>query len=128
MEWILKNGITYDFFYEHCSYFSKSSLKKLLDINGYDIVEMKHTFSNQYIYLIAKVKNRKNINLLDSYIEKVKIKEALWNELVNKYSGKIAIWGAGAKGVTFLNNYDKGANHVNYVIDINTDKKINAYR
>lgn len=123
VEWILKNGITYDFFYEHCSYFSKSSLKKLLDINGYDIVEMEHTFSDQYIYVVAKIKDRKNISLLDSYIEKIKIKETLWNELINKYSGKIAIWGAGAKGVTFLNNYDKGANHVNYVIDINTDKK-----
>lgn len=60
VEWILKNNIMYDFFYEHCSYFNKKSLNLLLQECGFDILEINHTFKGQYLYAICKV-NGENI-------------------------------------------------------------------
>ena len=48
-----------------------------------------------------------------------------WKQNLNKLSkkGKIAIWGAGAKGVTFCNLIDPTSKMINCVIDLNPNKQ-----
>lgn len=128
VEWILKNNIIYDFFYEHCSYFTKKSLKNLLEIADFEILEMDHTFEGQYIYAIAKVKNICKDSLFDmaiKYAENVENKKHKWNKNLLNYNGNIAVWGAGAKGVTFLNDMDPNCKFINCIIDINENKQNN---
>jgi len=38
-------------------------------------------------------------------------------------AGGVAVWGAGAKGVTFLNLADPDGNNVSWVIDVNPNKQ-----
>ncbi|MFC5528933.1 class I SAM-dependent methyltransferase [Cohnella yongneupensis] len=134
VEWILKNRVMYDFFYEQCSYFSKISLSNAFQLSGFEVVNVEHIFNGQYLWIEAvvgepklEVQNNEINFLLKAALEYVNF-EKQWRisatEFLEFYSnnGKLAIWGAGAKGVTFLNLLDPNINFVNCVIDINPNK------
>ncbi|MFL8675406.1 class I SAM-dependent methyltransferase [Clostridioides sp. GD02404] len=127
VEWILRNNILYDFFYEHCSYFNKKSLNLLLQECGFDILEINYTFEGQYLYAICKVRgeNIKNdiLNIAIDYAENIRIQAERWKHYLESEKSKVAIWGAGAKGVTFLNNIDPQHKFIDCVIDINENKQ-----
>lgn len=106
-EWILENNAFYDFFYEHCNYFTEESIRILFFRAGFDVIEIIPSFKNQYQLIFARPK-KYNRNITDLQIK---------NDL-EKFKN-IAIWGAGAKGVTLCNMLD----NVKCVIDINPNKQ-----
>lgn len=119
-EWIMEHNATEDIFYEHCNYFTLNTLQMLFkkSVGG-------HFFNGQYIYVIADladVKDEIETHTIIPY--EVKFTERLfeYNELI-KNAGRVAIWGAGAKGSTFLNLLDKQAENIACVIDINPKKQ-----
>lgn len=107
LEWILENGAFYDFFYEHCNYFSRQSLEILFYRANFSVLEIKKSFNDQYFQIFAKVRN----------VDKAPNINALKIELL-PYKN-IAIWGAGAKGVTLANELQNAI----CVIDINPNKQ-----
>jgi Methyltransferase domain/C-methyltransferase C-terminal domain len=119
-EWITEHNATEDIFYEHCNYFTLDTLQMLFteSLGGY-------IFNGQYIYVIASLADVKG------EIEKKDIKpyEVRFTERLQEYNamlqqdGVVAIWGAGAKGSTFLNLLDKKAEKIKFVIDINPKKQ-----
>lgn len=119
-EWIVEHNATEDIFYEHCNYFNLDTLQMCFhkSIGGL-------FFNGQYMYLIANLADVKD------EIEKRPVKpyEIKFDQKLKEYSAildankNIAIWGAGAKGSTFLNLLDKGCSKVKYVIDINPRKQ-----
>lgn len=122
LDWILQKKAFWDIFYEHCNYFTEESLAAMFDdaVTG-------NFFGGQYIYLLADLgKIRNTIPAGHSFTE---IKPVSFDEQFQVYkkifetSGKMAIWGAGAKGSTFLNLLDKDRTSVEYVIDINPAKQ-----
>lgn len=119
-EWIMEHNAIEDVFYEHCNYFTLETLQMLFkkSVGG-------HFFNGQYIYVIADladVKEELEVRNIVPYEvkfqEKLKEYDALLNRLPN-----IAIWGAGAKGSTFLNLLDKDAQKIKFVVDINPKKQ-----
>lgn len=119
-EWIVNNNACEDVFYEHCNYFTLETLQQFFteSVGG-------HFFNGQYIYVIAdlaKVKKEIEKRVFKEYVIRFNDKIAEYKELVIK-NNNIAIWGAGAKGSTFLNLIDKEANKVKCVIDINPKKQ-----
>ena len=133
VDWILKNNIIYDFFYEHCSYYNQSSIAKLLEQIGFKILEIKDDFGGQYMWVVAVVKKTQTKQMFagggasnSNYLYNRKLfEENIKKELDNLYSNGIntALWGAGAKGITFVNLFDKKNNFIRCLIDINEDKK-----
>ena len=119
-EWIVAHLATEDIFYEHCNYFTLDTLQMLFKKSTGG-----HFFNGQYIYVIADLADvkddleKRNIQPYD-----VKFKERIetYKNMIRK-PGSTAIWGAGAKGSTFLNLIDKGADQVKCVIDINPKKQ-----
>lgn len=119
-EWILKENAIEDIFYEHCNYFTLGTLQMLFtkSVGG-------HFFNGQYIYVIADLADLKNS------LEKKTVQpfEVHFNKKLKEYKTKldnlesVAIWGAGAKGSTFLNLVDKKREKVKAVIDINKRKQ-----
>lgn len=101
LEWIFAHNAFYDFFYEHCNYFTKQSLEILCYRAGFEVLETIQSFKNQYqIIVLQKAKQPKLSNIsLKNY-------------------ANIAIWGAGAKGVTLANELNAVC-----VIDINKNKQ-----
>ncbi|MEX1027489.1 MAG: class I SAM-dependent methyltransferase, partial [Candidatus Paceibacterota bacterium] len=53
VEWILRQRVVWDFFYEHCSLFSATSLTEAFQRAGFDVVSVEHVFAGQYLWLEA---------------------------------------------------------------------------
>ena len=121
-DWIISKNAFWDIFYEHCNYFSEASIGSMFEnaVTG-------NYFNGQYIYLWADLsKIRKSIpgdfdfRKYDTSMFTKKLAE--YNQILLN-SGSFAIWGAGAKGSTFLNLLDKEREFIQYVIDINPAKQ-----
>lgn len=57
--WILKNKVVFDIFYEHCSYYTKDSMENLLSLVGLEAVKIDYKFNNQYMCILAQCINKK---------------------------------------------------------------------
>lgn len=135
VDWIFENKVMFDFFYEHCSYFNEKSISKAFEFAGFEVVSIDRIFNGQYMWLEARpVEDNRELKNL-SYTKYVDPRglgfsknEFEWKrkalEQVSIYSlgGKVALWGAGAKGVTFLNLIDPGVEYIDCVIDVNPNK------
>ena len=136
VEWIFRNNVFWDFFYEHCSYFTAESLTTCFETAGFQVENVKHVFNGQYLWLEATLpketpiitKKPKNISLLAKHFA-LKEQELIikWRKKVIELGkkGKVAIWGAGAKGVTFVNLIDPDKKLIDFVIDLNPQKQHN---
>jgi len=129
LEWIIKNKAFFDFFYEHCNYFSKRPIVRLFTQYGFKNIIFKYGLDGQYFQLeISRAGRKKYNNFPLPLIDFSKISQFLINQ-VEKYEKLVkelknfVIWGAGAKGVTFLNRLSISQKKCKYVIDINPNKK-----
>jgi SAM-dependent methyltransferase len=134
VEWVLKHRVVWDFFYEHCSYFSKSSLRTAFEQAGLRVVEVRHVFGSQYLWLEAAQGDAsappqptpgQAPALAQAFGEAEPRMVSEWHRTVEQLSGRggVAVWGAGAKGVTFANLVDPGAARFACVVDINPRKQ-----
>jgi len=132
--WILRNAVIWDLFYEHCSLFSAASLRFALESSGFDVENVEHTFGGQYLWLTGRAGGRRGIKppggdeiarLARGYGDKCNAVQKLWGIRLNhlKERGGTAVWGAGAKGVTFVNLADPDATLIDCVVDINPNKQ-----
>ncbi len=132
VNWILSNKVIWDFFYEHCSLFSAESLKLAFQGSGFNVTHVKHVFKGQYLWLEARPTNKhemssvqnQTLELATAYTieEDNLIKKWLLRLYDLSQQGKLALWGAGAKGATFANLIDPNATIFDCVIDINPNK------
>ncbi len=127
-----------DIIYEHCSYFTPSSLAYLFKSCGFQVCEIQIQHEGQSLCITALpdnkiIANRYRINPFDvklianeiisfeiNYIKKVK----KYRDMMKQFSvqGKrIVIWGAGSRGVTFLNTLKDI--QIEYAVDINPRKQ-----
>jgi len=134
-EWILRNGMFWDLFYEHCSYYSTGSLRTALERAGFEFLQSRHVFGQQFLWVeaepasrvkdIVPAKAQRLVSLAAQYARRdQKIREhigAFLDEL--SLSGTVALWGAGAKGVTFANITDPDAKRIASIVDINPNKQ-----
>lgn len=121
-EWIYKNNAIEDVFYEHCNYFTEKTIRSL-----FSSCEVIPIFNGQYMGIIARLGDlKKREDILEADIEEY---PNLFKDGFEKYQDLIQgaslkmIWGAGAKGSTFLNLMDKKAEIIQGVIDINPKKQ-----
>jgi len=127
VNWILENNCWFDLFYEHCSYFNANSITTALNISGFSESQVIKEFNGQYMWIIAELQNDICIN------KKSNIKTddftLSYNRYILEWCNKVksnhdtAVWGAGAKGVTFLNLLDPEKKLIRCVIDINENKQ-----
>ncbi len=53
MEWVLRNQVIRDFFYEHCALFARTALITLFQTAGFKIESIRHVFGGQYLWVEA---------------------------------------------------------------------------
>jgi len=143
VEWILRNQVAWDFFYEHCSLFTQSSLARLFEESGFHVKTVDHVFGGQYLWLEAGLtasvpaslsfSRRTNFAQLSAQILSMGTqygssearRNARWTQRVSRLAkqGPIALWGAGAKGVTFANLIDRENTLFSCVVDTNPGKQ-----
>lgn len=134
VEWILRNRVVWDFFYEHCSLFTTASLSLAFQRAGFAVERVEHIFGGQYLWLEARVSNA-SLPTIQSLPETAKLAQAYGAEeetlrqkwlarlIELKASGKVALWGAGAKGATFANLVDPDCTLIDCVVDLNPNKQ-----
>lgn len=125
VEWIWNNGVIWDFFYEHCSLFTATSLATAFETTGFAVSGVTHVFDGQYLWLEAATKNSEIFNAAVKYSE-IECKERMVLEKKIRSlhkNGKVAIWGAGAKGVTFANLIDPDKIWIDCIVDLNPQKQ-----
>ena len=124
----------WDIYYEHCSYFSAGSLARLFRSTGYQILDLRLDYSDQYLLIEAIPATGPSSKILDieESVEEqkkrvdafqLKIDERLgqWRKRLQKIKdqGKRAvIWGGGSKSVGFLTNF-ADIELFQFVVDIN---------
>lgn len=135
VEWILRHQVIWDFFYEHCSLFCAASLRHAFERSGFTVLGVTPRFGEQYLWLEAKPASalsalpREDASALVALAQDYGKNEAAlrqtWFDRLQRLrrSGKIAIWGAGAKGVTFANLIDPECALIECVVDLNPAKQ-----
>ncbi len=134
VEWILRNEVIWDFFYEHCSYFTSESLTTAFQSTGFEVESVRHVFGGQYLWLEAtlpatKPRAGKQPGLIPALAQAFARSEAKlireWSRKIQTLAAreKIALWGAGAKGVTFANLIDPERRWLDCIVDLNPLKQ-----
>ena len=149
VEWILRNRVIWDFFYEHCSYFTAASLTTAFEAEGFEVESVRHVFAGQYLWLEAKLPaaaaaagespadaspgdereggggGGEVAELAAGFARSAEESQQNWGRNIRALAAgeKVAIWGAGAKGVTFANLVDPGRQWVDCIVDLNPLKQ-----
>jgi SAM-dependent methyltransferase len=132
----IKDLSIWDLIYEHCSYFSARSLPYLFETCGFEVLEITETFDGQFLCIEASpTKESKNFepthrvhefeiaNKVEAFAEEFETKLSWWRNELEKisHSGqRTMVWGAGSKGVTFLNLLKPKI--ISHIVDINPHK------
>lgn len=135
VEWILERRVVWDFFYEHCSYFTPRSLEYAARLAGLDTERVDLVFGGQYMWAQSRpapttqTASARPHALLRAATEQFEYAERkLWERLAGQLEelsarGPVAVWGAGAKGVTFANEVDPERQLLACVVDLNPAKQ-----
>ena len=109
---ILRNDLFSEFINDHLFYFTKETLTRVLELNGFEIIECKEVW---YDYIIsATVRKRACINLQNFKNQQLKIKNDL-KEYIKNYK-KVAVYGAGHQALAVL-SLAEISNDIVYVVD-----------
>lgn len=134
---MLSNVSIWDVIYEHYSYFSPESLARLFILNGFHICDLGEQYGGQYLSVDARPEELEDVHLDLPYVHgeslaikahefnlKSRLKIETWmNNLarMNNEGDTAVIWGAGSKGINFLNLLSE-QQVIEYVVDINPRK------
>jgi SAM-dependent methyltransferase len=134
VDWIVRNRVIWDFFYEHCSYFNPRSLAQAFERAGFGVEAVSHVFGGQYLWLEGAPGVAKRTFPSDggavlqqcrTFAQSQSAAVRHWIERLTtlRSAGPLAIWGAGAKGVTFAGLVDPDAELIDCVVDVNPRKQ-----
>jgi len=120
----------WDLIYEHCNYFSPTALCRVFEKAGLNPLRTREVYGGQFLTIEAAIGGRisqpdpAETGVVDAFDAHYRTKVAHWNDRLARLlqAGRhVAVWGAGSKGVTFINTLDCG-NQIQYVVDINPRK------
>lgn len=133
--WSLRDGGVWDFIYEHVSYFNARSMAACFERAGYSVRRTWETFGGQFLCLEAGPPAAEDRSPVPPTADLVAMAQGLeadlqgllarWGDRFVELAAtgrRVAVWGTGSKGVTFLNLLgDKAQNAV--PVDINPQKR-----
>ncbi len=115
---IIRNQIFAEFIIDHLYYFTSNTLKKTLQISGFDVLRIQQIW--QGASLSATVKKRPLLNKIPFIENQKKLVQDIDKFIENNY--KVTIWGAGHQTLMLLmmiRNIDK----IQFIIDDFIDKQ-----
>ena len=131
---ILKEGAFWDVYYEHCSYFSATSLRYLFRGTGFAVRRVWTGYDGQYLMLVASPaghgsdlspEEEDNVDAIvgscGSFAAAVARSCAAWRGRLCNWAAqaqRTVLWGSGSKAVAFLTTLGV-REEIEYVVDIN---------
>ena len=138
MTLILKQIGFEDIYYEHCSYFTPASLRKLFERCGFDVKDVWVDYGDQYLMIeavrsanpaplapVVELEIRAVAEKVDRFSKAVPALHAGWKKRLNawaKQGGKVVLWGSGSKAVSFLTTLGI-TDELQFVVDINPHRQ-----
>ena len=133
----LQGAGMWDVIYPHCSYFSRPSLRSLFTSCGFEVLTLREGFAGQYLSIEAVPRQARAEMVSDNGAQLDAVQQAV-TDFAEKYRKKTeelgraldllrssrkraVLWGAGAKGMMFLNKFRNLA-AIDYVVDVNPHK------
>lgn len=133
--WCFGGGGAWDVIYEHCGYFTPMSLRRVFEAHGFEVLGVEPAFNGQFLSLNARTGGTRRDSDATPVDDVVNGVVAAASELVRTIEDwqaridqmrtagqKAAIWGAGSKGVTFLNVLST-EDVVDAAVDVNPKKQ-----
>jgi SAM-dependent methyltransferase len=138
MERVLRQRAFWDIYYEHCSYFTASSLAGLFRRCGFEILRLYRAYDDQYLMLEARPRRSRAEPMATADATEIVRVEALVRAFANGVretlaglntqirswhaaGRRVVLWGSGSKAVSLLTTLDLGE-EVQAVVDINPHK------
>jgi len=133
----LRDLAVWDIIYEHCSYFTSVSLGELFVRAGFEPLTISEEYEGQFLVIEARVRPGEPepgdeikflpdvATLCRNFSAAYRRKIGFWaNQLegLRVSKSRTVLWGAGSKGVTFLNALHVSQDVVEAVVDINSRK------
>ena len=131
---ILDSCAFWDIYYEHCSYFSAGSLARVFRKTGYEILDLRLDYSDQYVLIEARpapTRSSKTLPIEESveqlktsvarFRDRVTDDLARWRRTLTDLKArklKTVVWGGGSKSVGFLVNF-ADLDLIDVVVDVN---------
>lgn len=136
---VLRDTWFWDTYYEHCSYFTAGSLARLFRATGFEVLDVRPVYGDQYVVIEARPADvpapGEPFPLEDDIAAVGAAAKAFaaaydqvvrgWGERVRAVAaegGRTVIWGSGSKGVAFLAALGDDAGLVVSAVDINPFK------
>jgi SAM-dependent methyltransferase len=134
----LRHKGIWDIIYEHVTYFWSAPLSRLFAQCGFDVKSVRESYGGQFLCLEAFPGLRKDIcglvcrDEMEQVIEEVQLFGETFRTAVEvaarvldraeEQKQRVIVWGAGSKGVTFLNVF-KDRSILEYAVDVNPHKQ-----
>ncbi len=132
----LKDLGIWDIIYEHCSYFTPTSISNLFKLNQFDVNCVTQEYGGQFLSIeCMPSKERKSqidysedktlSKLVTEFSLAYASKVSEWQHRIKEYKSnnkKVVLWGAGSKGVTFLNIMNIPEDVCSCIVDLNPRK------
>ena len=126
----------WDLMYEHCGYFTTGSLGRLFRRAGFEVLDVREEYGNQFVGIEARPGEQGSATmspgekarmheLVSSFSDHLDSALGEWNARLEQLAGegrRIVVWGAGGKGVSFM-NFLSSARHVDALVDVNPRKQ-----
>lgn len=128
------DAVLWNMAYEHRSWFTPESLRYLFELCGFKVLNIETCWQEEFLAIEATPTypwpkpGRRNEDAHQSFLQSIKNFSHKTNEIqqahrhrleeISSKQQKLAMWGAGARGVTFLNMFQMNG-EVNQVVDIN---------
>lgn len=131
---ILREGAFWDIYYEHCSYFSTTSLKHLFIDTGFAVRRLWTGYDGQYLMIVTSPAEHGSdfkpgdedgvaaiIRLCGSFSAAAAHSRAAWRSRLRDWAAvgqRTVLWGSGSKAVAFLTTLGVH-DEIEHVVDIN---------
>lgn len=133
VQWIADHAAFFDFFNEHCSLFGVQSMRRMLVKAGFSAVHIEPVFQGQYLAIEANLRcaKRTTPTLAETSINHDQWSNSLLaerNRWIERFddlldTDPVLIWGAGAKGISLVNQLELSFEQIPFLIDINPSKQ-----
>lgn len=136
--WMLESDSIWDVIYEHVTYWTPPALSYALRCAGFTPINVQTDFNDQYLMIEARPSDKSDTGgmafaqaLKDAGQSAARFGASAARELdawqtrlsrLKDSGGRAALWGAGSKGVTFLNVVPAASAAIDCVVDVNPRK------
>jgi SAM-dependent methyltransferase len=131
----LREGVVWDMIYAHFATFTRPSLRTLFELAGFEVLDTGTAFGGQYLWIEARPTAHPVRSPRAEEVDAVRdlVREfasgydalvGAWRRRVDGYAAsgrRVALWGAGAKGVTLVNALEHTGD-IGVVVDVNPRK------